>query len=255
VKSVLKATTGLVASLCAVAFVVALGVGVASVALKDPGPHKFAHLDAPLWTAEPVVVDVATQHYARLPALVASADVPASGLPDAVMTAGRALPSVEAQAEAATVSPDTVQADAEGARTASSGGVAPVDPLQVEWCSARYHSYRADDNSYQPFDGGPRRPCIAPAGTGSLTADAGAAAGMASGQDQVIEQGDIGPAAETVSAPVPQQAASADVPTYESAAGSHDGWCAARYRSWRPDDNTYQPFDGGPRRTCVSPYG
>ena len=26
--------------------------------------------------------------------------------------------------------------------------------------------------------------------------------------------------------------------------------CFARYRSYRPEDNSYQPFDGGPRRQC-----
>lgn len=30
-----------------------------------------------------------------------------------------------------------------------------------EWCSTRYRSYRASDNTFQPFDG-PRRPCVSP---------------------------------------------------------------------------------------------
>lgn len=30
-------------------------------------------------------------------------------------------------------------------------------------------------------------------------------------------------------------------------------WCAERYRSYRPSDNTFQP-NHGPRRQCVSPY-
>jgi hypothetical protein len=34
--------------------------------------------------------------------------------------------------------------------------------------------------------------------------------------------------------------------------GSHSSWCAARYRSYRASDNTYQPYNG-PRRQCVSP--
>ncbi|MBP2446228.1 BA14K family protein [Rhizobium leguminosarum] len=29
-------------------------------------------------------------------------------------------------------------------------------------------------------------------------------------------------------------------------------WCASRYRSYRPEDNTYQPWDG-PRRMCDAP--
>lgn len=31
----------------------------------------------------------------------------------------------------------------------------------VEWCYARYRSYRASDNTYQPYNG-PRRQCISP---------------------------------------------------------------------------------------------
>jgi hypothetical protein len=36
---------------------------------------------------------------------------------------------------------------------------------------------------------------------------------------------------------------------------SHADWCLARYRSYRMEDNSYQPFDGGPRRACQSPFG
>ncbi|MEK1892977.1 MAG: BA14K family protein [Rhizobium sp.] len=31
----------------------------------------------------------------------------------------------------------------------------------LAWCSARYASYRVDDNTYQPHSG-PRRECISP---------------------------------------------------------------------------------------------
>lgn len=30
-------------------------------------------------------------------------------------------------------------------------------------------------------------------------------------------------------------------------------WCAERYRSYSPEDNTYQPYGGGARRACVAP--
>lgn len=30
-------------------------------------------------------------------------------------------------------------------------------------------------------------------------------------------------------------------------------WCGARYRSYDPSDNTYQPYGGGARRTCAAP--
>ncbi|MEQ1955337.1 BA14K family protein [Mesorhizobium sp. CN2-181] len=36
--------------------------------------------------------------------------------------------------------------------------------------------------------------------------------------------------------------------------GSHEEWCANRYRSYRAYDNSFQPYNG-PRQQCVSPYG
>lgn len=34
---------------------------------------------------------------------------------------------------------------------------------------------------------------------------------------------------------------------------NHFQWCAARYRSYRAYDNTFQPYHG-PRQQCLSPY-
>jgi len=33
----------------------------------------------------------------------------------------------------------------------------------------------------------------------------------------------------------------------------HHDWCAGRYRSYRPSDNSFQPFSGD-RRQCLSPF-
>ncbi|TGV78178.1 BA14K family protein, partial [Mesorhizobium sp. M00.F.Ca.ET.158.01.1.1] len=30
----------------------------------------------------------------------------------------------------------------------------------------------------------------------------------------------------------------------------HVDSCFSRYRSYRPEDNSYQPYSGGPRRQC-----
>jgi hypothetical protein len=35
--------------------------------------------------------------------------------------------------------------------------------------------------------------------------------------------------------------------------GSHEEWCANRYRSYRAYDDTFQP-NNGPRRECISPF-
>ncbi len=35
---------------------------------------------------------------------------------------------------------------------------------------------------------------------------------------------------------------------------SHHGWCYDRYNSYRELDNSFQPYGGGSRRACDSPY-
>lgn len=86
-------------------------------------------------------------------------------------------------------------------------------------CQQRYRSYRAADNSYQPFDGGPRRPCE-----------------LASPQASV-----------TTAQPAITQATVADNNT-----GERVSLCSAKYSSYNAADGTYQPFGGGSRKPCVS---
>lgn len=37
------------------------------------------------------------------------------------------------------------------------------------------------------------------------------------------------------------------------AADNHQDWCAARYRSYRASDNSFQPLNGA-RKACISPF-
>lgn len=39
----------------------------------------------------------------------------------------------------------------------------PRGQPHIDWCYARYRSYRASDNTFQPYNG-PRRPCVSPYG-------------------------------------------------------------------------------------------
>lgn len=91
--------------------------------------------------------------------------------------------------------------------------------LSVEhlgWCSQRYRSYDPATNQYRSFSGAARS-CTSP-----------------------YRQQEISDAtAVNDSAPM---AADADAAA----------WCADRYQSYRPEDNTYQPF-AGPRRSCTPP--
>ena len=39
-------------------------------------------------------------------------------------------------------------------------------------------------------------------------------------------------------------------PPDEATTLAHVRWCSERYRSYRPEDNSYQPYGGGSRRQC-----
>jgi BA14K-like protein len=131
-------------SICLAAFGAVMIGGLATLyASREPPPHHFANLDAPLWTTTPTRVDPKNQNYERLPSLQAATDE------------GSASP-VNLAGIGAIVPPDPT--------------VTPqVEPVKQEWiadgrhiamCQQRYRSYDAANNSYQPFDGGPRRPCV-----------------------------------------------------------------------------------------------
>ncbi|MBA1346194.1 BA14K family protein [Rhizobium sp. WYCCWR 11146] len=88
----------------------------------------------------------------------------------------------------------------------------PQPEFSVEhlaWCADRYRSFDPATNSYRSYSGGTRE-CISPF-------------------QRIVAGADEG-----VGTKVNAQAAAR---------------CAARYRSYRPQDNTYQPWEG-PRRSC-----
>ncbi|PDT02338.1 BA14K family protein [Rhizobium chutanense] len=82
----------------------------------------------------------------------------------------------------------------------------------LAWCTQHYRSFDPSTNRYRSYSG-EIRACSSPYGADFAEFD-----------------GDAG-------TKVNAQAAA---------------WCAARYRSYRPEDNTYQPWDG-PRRSCETP--
>ncbi|MFS8056082.1 BA14K family protein [Rhizobium sp. BR 317] len=82
----------------------------------------------------------------------------------------------------------------------------------LAWCAERYRSFNPITNSYRSYGGGMRE-CSSPFQQFADTADQ-----------------HVGP---------------------KENAGA-EAWCAARYKSYRPEDNSYQPWEG-PRRTCDPP--
>ncbi|WP_320203754.1 BA14K family protein [Agrobacterium rosae] len=92
------------------------------------------------------------------------------------------------------------------------------DPSQLKqeataWCRVKYRSYNDADDSYQPSTGGPRKPCLAPS--------AGA-----------------------------RQFAQVRTDSQIAISDDHTQLCAAKYRSYRSSDDTYQSY-GGARRVCA----
>jgi hypothetical protein len=97
-----------------------------------------------------------------------------------------------------------------------------MNDAHVRWCFARYRSYDPGDNGYNSFSG-VRRQCISPYLEGD---EEGAAYAQA-----IATEGTDGPFGY-VGSP------------------EHVQSCFDRYRSYRPEDNSYQPFGGGPRVQC-----
>ncbi|MFB2567578.1 BA14K family protein [Rhizobium sp. IMFF44] len=82
----------------------------------------------------------------------------------------------------------------------------------LAWCAQRYRSFNPTTNSYRSY-GGKIRECSSPF-------------------QQIISKAD-----RSVETKENDQAAA---------------WCVARYQSYRPEGNTYQPWEG-PRRPCSLP--
>ena len=95
-----------------------------------------------------------------------------------------------------------------------------LNPEHVAWCHERYRSYRPDTNTYRAYSGD-NRECISPFLADEIAIEAAA-------QSEFFND-----------------ATSAGMPRLE-----HVESCFARYRSYRPEDNTYQPYGGGPRVPC-----
>ncbi|TIN28620.1 MAG: BA14K family protein, partial [Mesorhizobium sp.] len=115
-----------------------------------------------------------------------------------------------------TAPPDIAAKPRETPDPTVTGAIAPdLSPSHLAWCASRYRSYHPDDNSYLSYSG-QLRPCISPyleaanAGDGD---ENGAGLGVYAADDSGAEL-------------------SAD----------HVDYCFSRYRSYRPEDNSYQPY-------------
>jgi hypothetical protein len=255
-----KAILLLLSGLCAAVVVFLGGLLVSAHVIAEPAPHQFAHLDTPdLWTLQPVKIDQSKQAYERVPGPVLVADVPGSDAPKSLAIRKSLAFGPNAADPALTSSTDKAASDVPS--VANAVKTVSVDTAQADWCFARYRSYRVEDNSYQPYAGGPRRQCEAPgmatSTQASSVAQVEAQPVSASGNEGVTTQNAAISSDRDQDASVQMSAMnSADMSaTHADISDTHAEWCMARYRSYRAGDNSYQPFDGGPRKSCQSPFG
>jgi hypothetical protein len=168
---------------------------------------------AELWTREPRTVNPASQRLERLPAREVPVD------------------RTWKPADAAASAPDTIVT---GSIPPATDEQQTVPAAHVEWCASRYHSYRPIDNRYTSYSG-QQLPCISP------YLDAGAV-------DRVWPLPADGVSYVEASDAWIDGYAASDEGAWLSP--DHMQYCLSRYRSYRPEDNTYQPYSGGPRRQC-----
>ena len=204
---------------------------------RQPGPSVDL---ADLWSAKPRRVDKTTQNFERLPA---------------------ETPAVPEPAAAPAPVPGEVDDFATGSVQAAAGedaGAEPAEPAFTDelsaahraWCAERYRSYRPADDSYTSYSG-VEQPCVSPF-SGDMAAASGAAASdgapswVAESYPELLEEPAVQYASDGPDASAPNDALASDA----FASDDHVSHCFSRYRSYRPEDNSYQPYGGGPRRQC-----
>jgi membrane peptidoglycan carboxypeptidase len=182
------------------------------------------------------------------------------------------------------------QSAADAAAGAGSSAPPGADACDYQACSSFYHSFRASDCTYQPYDGGPRQLCekgnhpsTSPQqvsqGSGDHSSPPPQRVSQGSGDHssappQQMSQGSgdhssaapqqVSQGSGDHSSPPPQRVsqgsgdhsstAPQQVAGVADEPGSHPGCnvdvCTRTYSSFRASDCTYQPYDGGPRQLC-----
>jgi hypothetical protein len=219
----MKTVAAIIASLVLSVVTFSIGVFGAILYLSAPEPASLSRTTevADLWTTEPTVV-ARNQHQLER---AAAHQISASHTELGSLSNGTVEERVLSDAK-----PDGI--------VTSSIAEEPNERSEtlfrehVQWCMSRYNSYRPDDGTYQPYRG-KRRLCVSPY--------------IAVDSEVPLEE--KGTADEVLSS---ARRALGDTVVTEIVADldSHAYSCSKRYRSYRAEDNSYQPFDGGPRRQC-----
>ncbi|WFP61758.1 MULTISPECIES: BA14K family protein [unclassified Mesorhizobium] len=228
-----------------------------------------------LWTKDAQPVDPAKQDLERIPAQQ-SAGAPAKAGEGAKANSGtqtaalptpqtaapqqlQPLPDVTPPSASQTGQPDAAVQPSEQPPAQQ----AQLPAAHLEWCANRYRSYRPEENSYRSYSG-ELRPCVSPyfdpGGDSTASTDAGQNGQVDQGAtaDDQAEMEGYAPTrdgyAATYGGPpeeiAPGEPAPRDRLLGPQMSGDHVDYCFSRYRTYDPQDNTYQPYDGGPRRQC-----
>ncbi|WP_099866417.1 BA14K family protein [Pararhizobium haloflavum] len=198
---------------------------------------------AAMWSADPKRVDPSEQDFERIetaaaPAddtqdeevLVAMADPQSAN--DATATASEPTTPDQLTMAAAAGEMDETK-DQQPAATKPEPQANRLPAAHVAWCEDRFRSYRRETNSYRPYSGG-TKPCVSPFLEGQQAARSSAPA----------------PTEERETAAQPLAYAAQDAAPRQRVTMEHVQDCFNRYRSYRMEDNTYQPYGGGPRQQC-----
>jgi len=218
-------------------FVAGLVIAITFLTANEPD-HPLNGKDVTtLWSTEPVAVDRTAQVFERLPARAVPKAQKVAALDSAATGAKASIEATPAEARSdlePAVDPITTGSIERNAMDSATISDSSQTAAHADWCQRRYRSYDAATDSYRPYGGGARR-CEAPYSA------------LSAAEQPIERASETAPEDEPLPADM-EQAAYTTEPIY--ADGDHVQSCMARYRSYRPEDNSYQPFDGGPRRQC-----
>jgi hypothetical protein len=243
-------------------FVLSFGMFVAGIlfalfVMIDEPPQAQSPLNmADVWSSEPRTVNVEAQAFERLPAAKQGNEVSAEGAKaadgaGAAVTAAQAEPAVDTMTTAALPADAMPGEESQGEEpVVEDRAAARLFTAHADWCSRRYRSYDAGTNSYSPYNGG-RRECMSPYWaeyaklTGAVTQES---------NERFVPLADAW-SDDSAQAEEPSQLLEYVFDDTGQDTGlliddHHVRECFSRYRSYRPEDNTYQPWGGGPRMQC-----
>lgn len=221
----MKTLAAIIASVLLSIVTFSLGVFGATLYLSTPEPASLSRAIgvADLWTTEPKVV--ARNRHQREAAEgeeMSASRIELGSLPNETRDQQSFLDAQPDEFLTSSIAED------------QNPGPKTLSREHVQWCISRYNSYRADDDTYQPYTG-KRRHCVSPYfanGAPIHDVDRGVAEEVLLSSDRSLGDGQK------------------NAPLVTADVEDHTRKCGERYKSYRTDDNTYQPYDGGPRRQC-----